>query len=163
MPVDDVKRLGRSTQGVIVMRLREGEIVSTLAPVSSPATRAPTTPSRDAGRRRGPHDSQFSGSAFPFAKRAVISCKRGVGDRREGRSMAYSKQVDLLEPIDWPSISTRSSSTSAGVPDRRHLEDAARLLDEQGADPDEGQEAADLRHGRVETGDADQAGEGQGP
>jgi hypothetical protein len=28
-----VKRLGRSTQGVIVMRLREGEQVSTLAPV----------------------------------------------------------------------------------------------------------------------------------
>jgi DNA gyrase subunit A len=33
IPVDDVKRLGRSTQGVIVMRLREGEQVSTLAPV----------------------------------------------------------------------------------------------------------------------------------
>src|SRR5881392_2673200 len=33
MPVDDVKRLGRATQGVIVMRLREGEIVSSLAPV----------------------------------------------------------------------------------------------------------------------------------
>ncbi len=28
-----MKRLGRSTQGVIVMRLREGELVSTLAPV----------------------------------------------------------------------------------------------------------------------------------
>jgi hypothetical protein len=28
-----VKRLGRSTQGVIVMRLREGEQVSSLAPV----------------------------------------------------------------------------------------------------------------------------------
>ena len=33
IPVEDVKRLGRSTQGVIVMRLREGEIVSSLAPV----------------------------------------------------------------------------------------------------------------------------------
>ena len=33
MPVEDVKRLGRSTQGVIVMRLRDGELVSTLAPV----------------------------------------------------------------------------------------------------------------------------------
>jgi DNA gyrase subunit A len=31
MPVEDVKRLGRSTQGVIVMRLREGETVSSLA------------------------------------------------------------------------------------------------------------------------------------
>jgi DNA gyrase subunit A len=33
MAVDDVKRSGRATQGVIVMRLREGEQVSTLAPV----------------------------------------------------------------------------------------------------------------------------------
>ncbi len=33
MPVEDVKRLGRSTQGVIVVRLREGERVSALAPV----------------------------------------------------------------------------------------------------------------------------------
>src|SRR5215468_452823 len=33
IPVDEVKRLGRSTQGVIVMRLREGELVSSLAPV----------------------------------------------------------------------------------------------------------------------------------
>jgi DNA gyrase subunit A len=33
MPVEDVKRLGRSTQGVIVMRLRDAETVSSLAPV----------------------------------------------------------------------------------------------------------------------------------
>src|SRR3954467_11926480 len=33
IPVEDVKRLGRSTQGVIVVRLRSGEIVSSLAPV----------------------------------------------------------------------------------------------------------------------------------
>jgi DNA gyrase subunit A len=33
VPVEDVKRLGRATQGVIVMRTREGEEVSTLAPV----------------------------------------------------------------------------------------------------------------------------------
>src|SRR3954454_23752482 len=33
MPVEDVKRLGRSTQGVIVMRLRNDEVVSSLAPV----------------------------------------------------------------------------------------------------------------------------------
>ncbi len=33
VPVSEVKRLGRATQGVIVMRLREGEQVSTLAPV----------------------------------------------------------------------------------------------------------------------------------
>ena len=33
MPVEDVKRLGRSTQGVIIMRLRRDEIVSSIAPV----------------------------------------------------------------------------------------------------------------------------------
>jgi DNA gyrase subunit A len=33
MAVDDIKRSGRATQGVIVMRLREGERVSSLAPV----------------------------------------------------------------------------------------------------------------------------------
>jgi DNA gyrase subunit A len=36
IPVEDVKRLGRSTQGVIVMRLRDGEQVSALAPVVEP-------------------------------------------------------------------------------------------------------------------------------
>jgi DNA gyrase subunit A len=33
MSVEEVKRLGRATQGVIVMRLRDGEQVSSLAPV----------------------------------------------------------------------------------------------------------------------------------
>jgi hypothetical protein len=33
MPADGIKRSGRATQGVIVMRLREGEQVSSLARV----------------------------------------------------------------------------------------------------------------------------------
>jgi DNA gyrase subunit A len=33
IPVEGIRRAGRSTQGVIVMRLREGEKVATLAPV----------------------------------------------------------------------------------------------------------------------------------
>jgi DNA gyrase subunit A len=33
IPAEDVKRLGRATQGVIVMRTREGDTVSTIAPV----------------------------------------------------------------------------------------------------------------------------------
>jgi DNA gyrase subunit A len=33
IPVDGIRRAGRSTQGVIVMRLRESEQVATLAPV----------------------------------------------------------------------------------------------------------------------------------
>jgi len=46
MPVDEIKRLGRSTQGVIVMRLRGDERVSALAPVveSEDADEAPDTP-----------------------------------------------------------------------------------------------------------------------
>ena len=72
MPVEDVKRLGRSTQGVIVMRLRGDEQVSSLAPVmesessDSAVDARPTRPSmpessrsrsrtstRTASRRRG--------------------------------------------------------------------------------------------------------------
>jgi DNA gyrase subunit A len=44
MPVDDIRQMGRSTQGVIVMRLREGEQVSTLAPVVESADDAPEVP-----------------------------------------------------------------------------------------------------------------------
>jgi DNA gyrase subunit A len=42
VPVEDVKRLGRSTQGVIVMRTRDGEEVSTLAPVVEQADVPPS-------------------------------------------------------------------------------------------------------------------------
>jgi DNA gyrase subunit A len=41
MPVDDIRRMGRATQGVIVMRLREGELVSSLAPVVESDAAAP--------------------------------------------------------------------------------------------------------------------------
>src|SRR5215213_3066093 len=44
MPVDGIRRLGRSTQGVIVMRLREGERVSALAPVVDNDTRSVDEP-----------------------------------------------------------------------------------------------------------------------
>jgi DNA gyrase subunit A len=37
MSVDEIKRLGRATQGVIVVRLKEGEAVSSLAPVAESA------------------------------------------------------------------------------------------------------------------------------
>jgi DNA gyrase subunit A len=36
IPVDGIRRAGRATQGVIVMRLREGEKVATLASVIGP-------------------------------------------------------------------------------------------------------------------------------
>ena len=42
MAVEGIKRSGRATQGVIVMRLREGEQVSTLAPVVGSTTTRPS-------------------------------------------------------------------------------------------------------------------------
>jgi len=40
MAVDEIKRLGRATQGVIAVRLREGETVSSIAPVAEAANGA---------------------------------------------------------------------------------------------------------------------------
>ena len=48
MPVEDVKRLGRSTQGVIVMRLRRDELVSSLAPVLESESEDATAAEADA-------------------------------------------------------------------------------------------------------------------
>jgi DNA gyrase subunit A len=55
IPVEDVKRLGRSTQGVIVMRLRDGEQVSSLAPVvESEGTNDPADDGGEAPDVSGP-------------------------------------------------------------------------------------------------------------
>jgi DNA gyrase subunit A len=43
MSVDEIKRLGRATQGVIVVRLRDGEMVSSLAPVADSDDVEPTS------------------------------------------------------------------------------------------------------------------------
>jgi DNA gyrase subunit A len=57
MPVEDVKRLGRSTQGVIVMRLRGDETVSALAPVvDSDDEEQPATPVAGAADAPAPVD-----------------------------------------------------------------------------------------------------------
>ena len=127
MPVEDVKRLGRSTQGVIVMRLREGETrLDARAGRRSPTTRTPTTGGTDARaddaatadvaeRRRSrttrttiepdePDDEDErpapSGASLSRS-RALWSQLIGLGGPTEGSGrMAYSKQVDVLEPID---------------------------------------------------------------
>ena len=44
MSVDEIKRLGRATQGVIVVRLRDGEMVSSLAPVAESEAVGPDLP-----------------------------------------------------------------------------------------------------------------------
>jgi DNA gyrase subunit A len=48
MPVDDIKRSGRATQGVIVMRPREGERVSSLAPVVESEEKSDATNAEEA-------------------------------------------------------------------------------------------------------------------
>jgi DNA gyrase subunit A len=53
VPVEDVKRLGRSTQGVIVMRTRDGEEVSTLAPVVDQTEDIPEAGEDEAGEAVG--------------------------------------------------------------------------------------------------------------
>jgi DNA gyrase subunit A len=54
MPVDEIKRLGRSTQGVIVMRLRGDEQVSSIALVAEsdeePDAVLETAPPADTGK-----------------------------------------------------------------------------------------------------------------
>ena len=133
MPVEDVKRLGRSTQGVIVMRLRGDETVSALAPVvderrrrrrsSCDADRSPSMrageaavgAARRATSRRRRADATSSPyrapvrhrrarfAAIPFPKCGTgcyRSQARGCFRRRKSLVMAFTKQVDLLEPID---------------------------------------------------------------
>ena len=122
MPVEDVKRLGRSTQGVIVMRLREGEPVSSLAPVveadvdgrrrrrralvaSRPSDGVPIADDdRVDDEDRGRSKTRAAASAnvpFPNASGAYIVSSRGaLSDRIEDAAWRTTKQVDLLEPVD---------------------------------------------------------------
>ena len=72
IPVEDVKRLGRSTQGVIVMRLRgEDEKVSSLAPVvESAASDAAVDDAADAAVEAGVEplaEPDFDEDGFPSA------------------------------------------------------------------------------------------------
>ena len=101
MPVEEVKRLGRSTQGVIVMRLREGEQVSTLAPVvESESADTEDVRARRYGRRR--FRRRISTNApFQRATRGCISkCCAGSVQLEARHRMAISRQVDLLEPVN---------------------------------------------------------------
>ena len=84
MSVDDVKRSGRATQGVIVMRLREGEKVSTLAPVVGPDEETDVVPiaggearprcRSSRPRRPSPGPSRFS--SRPRSPRSPPRCSR---------------------------------------------------------------------------------------
>jgi len=71
MPVDEIKRLGRATQGVIVMRLRGDEQVSSLAPVvESEASAAAVEAAADAAVEAGVEplaEPDFDEDGYPSA------------------------------------------------------------------------------------------------
>ena len=121
IPVNDVKRLGRSTQGVIVMRLREGEQVSALAPVveADEAEVAGRRLRAGRGARRRHRLKRPAVSAVfgpkPFTKRVEsdISSRRGVesspGERYGRQQTSRPSRADRSVGASR----TRSSSTSA--------------------------------------------------
>ena len=71
MAVDEIKRLGRATQGVIVMRLRGDEQVSSLAPVvESEASAAAVEAAADAALEAGVEplaEPDFDEDGYPSA------------------------------------------------------------------------------------------------
>ena len=82
MPVDGIRRSGRSTEGVIVMRLRDGEQVSSLAPWSSliGTSRRRTATSPPSSRRatfRPARPSQSRAGAIYVVKRGRPRSRRG--------------------------------------------------------------------------------------
>ena len=169
MPAEEIKRLGRATQGVIVMRLRGDEQVSSIAlvaesdeAVAADAPRARSSPSRLL-LQLPIRTSKFARDLFHCWKQVAISSKRGYPGRR--RQDDGVRQGCGLPRADRPRGAPRQDRAlpRAGLPDRGDLEDAARLLDEQGPDSDQREEAAHLRHRRARDGHADQAGQGQGP
>jgi DNA gyrase subunit A len=71
MSVDEIKRLSRATQGVIVMRLRGDELVSSLAPVvESEASEAAVDAAADAAVEAGVEplaEPDFDEDGYPSA------------------------------------------------------------------------------------------------
>jgi DNA gyrase subunit A len=87
MTADGIKRSGRSTQGVIVMRLREGELVSSLAPVLESETAAddiddglPVAPSAQAGQES---EDELGADEEPEAEDLLVEAEDEDGDELE--------------------------------------------------------------------------------
>ena len=114
VPVEDVKRLGRSTQGVIVMRLRgDDETVSALAPVVESEETNGDAEMGDA-EPAGAVSRALAHRSAPFQKERWVSITFRQGQapnavralwRSAGRSIFSNRSISR-------SISTRSSSTS---------------------------------------------------
>ena len=86
MSVTEVKRLGRSTQGVIVMRLREGEQVVALAPVVESDDDSEHRGRRNRGRRPPDRDGERCRRPRRERRRRGRRRARGLAGRgRRGR------------------------------------------------------------------------------
>ena len=121
MPVEDVKRLGRSTQGVIVMRLREGETglraragrrrcrrTSELGAELGDEPRRPPPARRSSSRSRRTSDENVRGRRRALGRVATAPqssrSRLQTGSRRQARGSrdvprGSSAEVEL-EPVD---------------------------------------------------------------
>ncbi len=115
MAVDGIKRSGRATQGVIVMRLREGEQVSSLAPVIGSDDDEPSDETARASSR-DPTVGRAGGAASAASARTD---RRSRATRRgraaAGEPSARADQSSSATRITTPTItvaSTISPSTS---------------------------------------------------
>ena len=167
VPSGGIKRSGRSTQGVIVMRLRDGEQVSTLTGVVEQENG--DIPEGVEGEVPVVVDAEGGESAAEELGRGRARRGRRAGRRRD-RAGRLGEHAPSASPGGPAGAGRRRSPppqarplARPGLPGRRRDEDAARLLDDEGAHPDEGQEAAPLRPRRGRDGHAHQAGQGQGP
>src|SRR5207248_979040 len=174
----EVRPMGRATSGVKGMGLRKGdEVIS--ASIAREDHDILVVTDQGYGKRTRVADYPVKGrgglgvkpvqltevraEAYPSSAQEYIALK--AGRKSSSSEAAHVRQGGGFPGADryhGPSRQDRALSRP-GMPDRRHLQDAARLLDEQGPDPDQGQEAAHLRPRCAGDGDADQAGQGQGP
>ena len=91
MPTEGIRRAGRSTQGVIVMRLREGEQVSTLAPVIGADDERSECRRRDRSGSVPASRRQTSRATTPPRSSARPSPARGLSATRSGRRASRAR------------------------------------------------------------------------
>ena len=183
MPVEDVKRLGRSTQGVIVMRLRERrDGLRARAGRRAPTTGAAATSSGDeppVRRRRGrlePVEEDRATRTSCRRRRALgrvataphtpgRGLQTAVGGEREDRAMALRQRAEVeLEPVD---IAAHLDRVELYLGQVCRLAGISKMqLDywtNKAQIPTSGKKQRHLRPRRDRDRDADQAGARQGP
>ena len=92
MAVDDIKRSGRATQGVIVMRLREAEQVSTLAPV--------VTGDDDDADETLPADTEAVSGGAAQIEEAELEDDTSLEEPSDGEDDDADDELELADPDD---------------------------------------------------------------